>query len=109
VVAKVTRDRIMVALHEQYPQYEFSRHKGYVTPEHGAALRLHGPCPEHRFSYVNVAAAAGLPTEGLTEVEEASLEVTADEAAKDAAGESVGNNEVMTGADDGSQMMASLG
>jgi ribonuclease HII len=54
VVAKVTRDRIMDELHEVYPQYEFLRHKGYSTPEHMAALKAHGPCPEHRFSYVNV-------------------------------------------------------
>src|SRR3954470_3245456 len=57
VVAKVTRDRIMCGLAEQYPQYAFDRHKGYSTPEHGEALRRHGPCPEHRFSYVNVAGA----------------------------------------------------
>ena len=55
VVAKVTRDRVMCELHERYPQYDFASHKGYVTPEHNAALRAHGPCPEHRFSYVNVA------------------------------------------------------
>jgi ribonuclease HII len=112
VVAKVTRDRIMVALHDQYPQYEFSRHKGYVTPEHGEALRTHGPCPEHRFSYVNVAAAAGLPTQGLTEVEESSLDVTGvtvDEAAEHASGESVGNNELMTGSGDVTRMIGSLG
>jgi ribonuclease HII len=54
VVAKVTRDRLMVALHEDFPVYEFATHKGYVTPEHQAALREHGPCSEHRFSYVNV-------------------------------------------------------
>jgi ribonuclease HII len=54
VVAKVTRDRMMVTLAEQYPAYDFARHKGYVTPEHAAALSEHGPCPEHRFSYVNV-------------------------------------------------------
>jgi len=54
VVAKVTRDRIMVDLHERWPSYAFDEHKGYVTPEHQAALRAHGPCPEHRFSYVNV-------------------------------------------------------
>jgi ribonuclease HII len=59
VVAKVTRDRMMQGLHERYPVYEFSRHKGYITPEHTAALRMHGPCPQHRFSYVNVAAVAG--------------------------------------------------
>jgi ribonuclease HII len=54
VVAKVTRDRLMQALHEDFPVYDFARHKGYSTPEHMAALELHGPCPEHRFSYVNV-------------------------------------------------------
>lgn len=55
VLAKVTRDRIMCALHERYPAYDFSSHKGYVTPEHTTALAAYGPCPEHRFSYVNVA------------------------------------------------------
>jgi ribonuclease HII len=54
VVAKVTRDRMMDDLHTVFPAYEFDRHKGYSTPEHMAALRAHGPCPEHRFSYVNV-------------------------------------------------------
>jgi ribonuclease HII len=54
VVAKVTRDRIMASLDERYPSYGFAVHKGYVVPEHRAALRQHGPCPEHRFSYVNV-------------------------------------------------------
>ena len=54
VVAKVTRDRLMRRLHEQWPEYDFAQHKGYVTPEHTAALQQHGPCPEHRFSYVNV-------------------------------------------------------
>ena len=59
VIAKVTRDRLMVALHERYPAYDFAGHKGYVTPTHNAALDAHGPCPEHRFSYVNVARRAG--------------------------------------------------
>jgi ribonuclease HII len=54
VVAKVTRDRIMADLDREYPDYGFAVHKGYVVPEHRAALRRHGPCPEHRFSYVNV-------------------------------------------------------
>ncbi len=58
VVAKVTRDRIMVALHERFPHYDFAAHKGYVTPEHAAALERHGPCPVHRRSYVNVARVA---------------------------------------------------
>ncbi|MGI5203348.1 ribonuclease HII [Spirillospora sp. CA-108201] len=54
IIAKVTRDRIMVDLHERYPEYGFDVHKGYVTRAHGMALAAHGPCPEHRFSYVNV-------------------------------------------------------
>ncbi|HVW81219.1 MAG TPA: ribonuclease HII [Mycobacteriales bacterium] len=54
VLAKVTRDRMMVNLHEQWPQYDFASHKGYVTPEHQSALSEHGPCPEHRRSYINV-------------------------------------------------------
>jgi ribonuclease HII len=58
IVAKVTRDRIMVELHERYPDYGFAVHKGYVTRAHTAALKHHGPCPEHRRSFVNVARAA---------------------------------------------------
>jgi ribonuclease HII len=58
VVAKVTRDRIMVELDSAWPAYGFAVHKGYVTPEHSAALRRHGPCGVHRFSYANVAAVA---------------------------------------------------
>lgn len=54
VVAKVTRDRIMTELHDRYPCYDFADHKGYVTPGHAQALVDHGPCPEHRFSFVNV-------------------------------------------------------
>jgi ribonuclease HII len=59
VLAKVTRDRIMVELDGQFPKYGFAVHKGYITDEHSAALVRHGPCAEHRFSYVNVAAASG--------------------------------------------------
>jgi ribonuclease HII len=54
VVAKVTRDRIMRDLHLRYPEYGFARHKGYSTPAHMRALGAHGPCPEHRHSFVNV-------------------------------------------------------
>jgi ribonuclease HII len=57
VVAKVTRDRLMVQLDAEFPAYDFAQHKGYSTPEHMAALAEHGPCAEHRFSYVNVRAA----------------------------------------------------
>lgn len=55
VVAKVRRDRAMTELHERYPDYGFAVHKGYVTASHNAALTVCGPCPEHRFSFVNVA------------------------------------------------------
>ncbi len=55
VLAKVTRDRLMCGLHQRYPAYDFDVHKGYVTERHSAALDRHGPCPEHRVSYVNVA------------------------------------------------------
>lgn len=51
ILAKVERDRQMRALHEQYPQYEFDRHKGYPTAAHLALLRQHGLCPEHRRSF----------------------------------------------------------
>lgn len=57
VIAKVTRDRIMGFLHEDYPQYDFAEHKGYSTPRHDQALRAHGPCPQHRMTYANVRAA----------------------------------------------------
>jgi ribonuclease HII len=59
VLAKVTRDRLMVELDGRFPDYGFAEHKGYITPEHTAALERHGPCVEHRFSYVNVAMASG--------------------------------------------------
>ena len=51
ILAKVARDRAMVALHAQYPHYGFDRHKGYPSPLHLAALREHGPCPQHRRSF----------------------------------------------------------
>ena len=54
ILAKVTRDRRMQALHAQYPQYGFDRHKGYGSPLHLAALREHGPCPQHRRSFAPI-------------------------------------------------------
>ena len=54
VVAKVTRDALMRELHDYYPVYGFARHKGYSTPAHMRALAAHGPCTEHRMSFVNV-------------------------------------------------------
>jgi ribonuclease HII len=54
IIAKVTRDALMCELHLQFPDYGFSRHKGYSTRSHMRALDSHGPCPEHRKSFVNV-------------------------------------------------------
>ncbi|MBW0105901.1 ribonuclease HII [Pseudonocardia sp. KRD291] len=59
VLAKVTRDRLMVELDGVRPGYGFAVHKGYCTPEHEAALTALGPCDDHRFSFANVAAVAG--------------------------------------------------
>jgi ribonuclease HII len=59
VVAKVTRDRLMVELHGRFPAYGFDVHKGYITREHQASLATYGPCPEHRFSFVNIARLRG--------------------------------------------------
>jgi ribonuclease HII len=60
VIAKVTRDRIMMQQHELWPDYDFATHKGYITAEHTDALTEHGPCPIHRMRFVNVRRAAGL-------------------------------------------------
>jgi ribonuclease HII len=57
VLAKVTRDRMMLELHERFPEYDFAGHKGYITDVHSAALERHGPCPEHRMRFVNVRSA----------------------------------------------------
>jgi ribonuclease HII len=54
IIAKTTRDAMLVALDRDYPMYGFARHKGYGTPEHLAALDLHGPCPHHRKSFAPV-------------------------------------------------------
>lgn len=61
ILAKVTRDRGLELLDQRYPQYGFARHKGYGTAEHLQALRLHGPCPEHRRSFAPVAQAERSP------------------------------------------------
>jgi ribonuclease HII len=55
VVAKVTRDRIMVEMDRRHPGYEFSQHKGYATALHLERLKTHGPCPIHRRSFFPVA------------------------------------------------------
>jgi ribonuclease HII len=54
ILAKTARDAMLVELDREYPLYGFARHKGYATPEHLAALALHGPCPAHRRSFAPV-------------------------------------------------------
>jgi ribonuclease HII len=54
ILAKTTRDALLVTLDREYPAYGFARHKGYGTPEHLAALASHGPCPHHRRSFAPV-------------------------------------------------------
>ncbi len=57
IVAKVYRDALMTALHDRHPEYGFAKNMGYGTAVHLAALRAHGPCPSHRWSFAPVAAA----------------------------------------------------
>ena len=54
IVAKVTRDRWLTALHDTFPAYDFAHNKGYGTPAHLRALAAVGPCPEHRLSFRRV-------------------------------------------------------
>ena len=54
IIAKVYRDRLLMALHGEHPQYGFDGHKGYSTPGHLAALREHGACRHHRRSFAPV-------------------------------------------------------
>ena len=74
VVAKVTRDRLMVGLHDEWPDYDFRTHKGYITADHEAALARLGPCPLHRRRFVNVRRAAGLEPVAEDEVARVGLE-----------------------------------
>lgn len=60
IIAKVTRDRLLVDLHANFPLYGFDVHSGYGTPKHLAALREHGPCEHHRRSFAPVRAAFDL-------------------------------------------------
>jgi ribonuclease HII len=55
IIAKVSRDRLMLSYAEQYPEYGFEKHKGYGTRIHMKALREHGPCPIHRKTFAPVA------------------------------------------------------
>ena len=54
ILAKVSRDRMMTELHQEYPQYGFAQHKGYPTPDHLKRLKQLGPCPAHRRSFAPV-------------------------------------------------------
>ncbi len=54
IIAKITRDRIMTAYHEKYPDYGFDKHKGYPTKEHIYKLSIYGYCPIHRKSFRRV-------------------------------------------------------
>ncbi len=56
IIAKVTRDRLLIALEAEFPGYGFAQHKGYFTPDHLEALRRLGPCPAHRLSFAPVRA-----------------------------------------------------
>ncbi len=60
ILAKVHRDRLCLQLHELHPQYGFHEHKGYCTPAHLQALKLHGACAIHRRSFAPVREALGL-------------------------------------------------
>jgi ribonuclease HII len=51
ILAKVSRDRAMIELDRQFPQYGFGRHKGYGTAQHRQALADRGPCPQHRYTF----------------------------------------------------------
>jgi len=51
IIAKVTRDRLMLRYHKKYPQYGFDHHKGYGTRQHFRAIKKHGPCVLHRRSF----------------------------------------------------------
>ncbi len=61
ILAKTARDAAMLALHREFPQYGFDRHKGYPTRAHVAALRAHGACAAHRRSYAPVQAVLAMP------------------------------------------------
>lgn len=60
ILAKVHRDRLLTALHENHPSYGFAQHKGYGTAAHLAAIEAHGPCGEHRHSFAPIAKTATL-------------------------------------------------
>jgi ribonuclease HII len=68
IIAKETRDSLMCEYHEKWPHYGFGQHKGYGTPQHLAALQIHGPCSIHRFSFspVQEVVRSGAPLDNRT-------------------------------------------
>ena len=52
ILAKVTRDRLMIEIDKEYPEYQFAKHKGYGTKVHIEALKKYGKCPRHRNSFI---------------------------------------------------------
>ncbi len=70
IVAKVERDRLMVALDAKYPAYGFAVHKGYAVPQHVEAIKTHGPCPEHRELFLRkILAGESVPSDEQAEFE----------------------------------------
>ena len=67
IVAKVTRDRLMVDLAKAFPHYGLEGHKGYGTPEHFTAIRTLGPCRIHRCTFLSSIATTALPPAGTAE------------------------------------------
>lgn len=89
ILAKVTRDRMLLELHELFPVYGFNAHAGYGTPQHLAALAAHGPCEHHRRSFAPVRAAYARLGITVTLASSTSVSVTPVEIGDDAFGESI--------------------
>ena len=64
ILAKTYRDKLMVRLEKRWPGYGFETHKGYGTEDHYAALRLLGPCPQHRLTFRGVLPEKAAPQQG---------------------------------------------
>lgn len=88
VIAKVTRDRLMLQLHQEYPAYGFDQHKGYGTSLHLAALKEHGATPHHRQSFAPVRALYSLFAETQTVAIGIAHDSTAQETARNIPGHS---------------------
>ena len=71
ILAKVTRDRLMIRLAEQFPGYGFEHHKGYPAPEHLRAMDRHGLTPIHRRSFISIRTRAALEAEAYAAASEA--------------------------------------